>query len=138
MNKEIVEYFTDNDNWYINLKKAPWSPPNYLFGIVWPILYFLMAISYVIISQEDECIPYCNALTLFIIQLGLNLIWTTIFFKYKKTKLALLDLILIIIFTVLTIKEFYKINKKASYLLIPYILWLFLALSLNVYIVLHN
>ena len=138
MNKEIVEYFTDKDAWYINLKKAPWSPPNYLFGIVWPILYFLMAISYLIISQEDECIPYCNALTLFIIQLGLNLIWTTIFFKYKKTKFELLDLILIIFFTFLTIKEFYKINKKASYLLIPYILWLFLALSLNLYIVLNN
>ena len=61
-----------------------------------------------------------------------------IFFKFKKTKLALIDLILIIIFTLWTYNEFYKINIFASRLLIPYILWLFLALSLNSYIVIMN
>ena len=138
MNREIVEYSINKDLWYKNLKKPSWTPPNYVFGIVWPSLYFLMSISFYIVFTDKKCFPYCSPLTLFLIQLSFNLIWTTLFFKFKKTKLALLDLILIIIFTLWTYNEFYKINIFASRLLIPYILWLFLALSINSYIVIMN
>lgn len=138
MNREIVEYSINKDLWYKKLKKPPWTPPNYVFGIVWPLLYLLMSISFYIVLIDKKCFPYCSPLTLFLIQLSFNLIWTTLFFKFKKTKLALLDLILIIIFTLWTYNEFYKINIFASRLLIPYILWLFLALSLNSYIVIMN
>ena len=71
------------NQWYKTLKKAPWSPPNVTFGIVWPILYTLMAISVGIVWSNEKCYPYCSPITFFIIQLGFNLVWTTIFFKWQ-------------------------------------------------------
>ena len=127
-----------NKNWYQKLNKPPWTPPDYTFGIIWPILYTLMFISLYIVYKNKKCYPYCNAIKLFILQFLLNIIWTTIFFRFKMLRLALLDLILLIFFVILTIKSFYKINKLSAFLLLPYIIWLFIALSLNLYIVIYN
>lgn len=126
------------NDWYNNLKKAPWTPPDYVFGIVWPILYFLMFTSFILTRNDEKCYPYCSALTFFIIQLIFNLSWTTLFFTMKKPKLALLDLIATLIFTIVTYKKFSLINQTASRLLLPYIAWLILAFSLNLYIVIMN
>ena len=126
------------NRWYNTLNRAPWSPPNYIFGIVWPILYVLMTFSFILVWKNKKCFPYCSALTTFLIQLAFNLSWTTIFFYYKMPKLALLDIVLIIYFSLMTYQSFIKVSKMAAYLLIPYICWLFLALSLNTYIVLFN
>jgi tryptophan-rich sensory protein len=124
--------------WYKNLNKAPWSPPNYVFGIVWPILYILMCISVLLVYFDTKCFPYCSPITYFLLQLILNLSWTTIFFKFRQLILALLIIILVILLTSYTSIIFYPINKIASLLLIPYILWLCLAFSLNLYIVIYN
>lgn len=124
--------------WYYNLNKSKISPPSWIFGIVWPILYLLMAISFIIIIRNDKCNKFCRPLIYFGIQLIFNLLWTSLFFKLKNPFLSLIDLILIIIFTIITIVEFYKISLYASLLLIPYILWLFLAFYLNIYIVIYN
>jgi len=126
------------NQWYKTLKRAPWSPPSYVFGIVWPILYTLMGISFYITWNDKKCFPYCNALTFFLIQLSFNLVWTTIFFKYKMSKLALLDLIATLVFTIITYVKFIPINRLASNLLLPYIVWMCLAFSLNLYIVIMN
>ena len=128
----------ENKDWYNKLNKSLFTPPNYIFGIVWPILYILMFVSIYKILHIKECEPLCNAKIYFIIQLSLNLIWTYIFFKKQQIFYALIDLILIIIFTILTINEFDKYNRQASNLLIPYIIWLFFALYLNLYIYINN
>ena len=127
-----------NENWYKDLKKAPWNPPNHWFGIVWSILYALMAISFFIVWNNKKCFPYCTPLTLFLIQLFFNLIWTPIFFRLRMPKLALLDLIIIIAISSWTTYKFYKISKIAGIILLPYLAWLCVALSLNTYIVLYN
>lgn len=126
------------NNWYSSLQKAPWTPPNYVFGIVWPILYTMMAVSFLMVWKNKKCFPYCNPLTMFFIQLGFNLIWTTLFFKLKMPVLALIDIMLIIYFAFITQKAFSKINKFAGYLLIPYIGWLLLAFTMNLYIAVMN
>jgi len=126
------------NNWYKSLKKAPWTPPSYVFGIVWPILYIMMSVSLLLVWNAKSCFPYCNALTFFFIQLFFNIIWTTLFFKYKLPLVALIDIILILYFTLITFQRFYQKNKIASYLLIPYICWLLLAVSMNIYIVFMN
>tara|TARA_B100002051_G_C16449644_1_gene493068 strand:- start:263 stop:661 length:399 start_codon:yes stop_codon:yes gene_type:complete len=125
-------------NWYKSLKKAPWTPPNKVFGIIWSFLYLLMGVAVYIIWKNNKCKLFCWAIRIFLIQLVFNFAWTTIFFKYKKPKLALLDLIIIIYLTHKTYYEFYKIEKIAAYLLLPYIAWLLVALSLNIYIVIAN
>ena len=126
------------NNWYKSLNKAPWTPPSYVFGIVWPILYVLMGISFLLVWKNKKCFPYCSPLTYFLIQLGFNLIWTTLFFVMKKPLLALFDICLIIYFAIQTYNRFIKIDRLAAYLLVPYLLWLLLAFSMNFYIVLMN
>lgn len=126
------------NSWYKSLNKAPWTPPSYVFGIVWPILYVLMGISFLLVWKNKKCFPYCSPLTYFLIQLGFNLIWTTLFFVMKKPLLALLDICLIIYFAMQTYNKFIKIHRLAAYLLVPYLLWLLLAFSMNFYIVLMN
>ena len=126
------------NNWYKKLNRAPWSPPNYVFGVVWPILYGMMTLSFLLVWKNKKCFPYCSSLTIFLLQLILNLSWTTIFFKYRMTWLAFAIIILILVLTVITYNRFIKIDKMAAYLLIPYISWLILASSLNLYIILFN
>ena len=126
------------NEWYNNLKRAPWSPPSKVFGIVWPILYTLMFTAFIIVWKDENCYPYCYPLTTFLIQFVFNLCWTTIFFKMKMPKLALVDLIATLIFTIATYNQFSKINALSGKLLTPYIIWLFIALSLNSYIVIMN
>ena len=126
------------NQWYKNLKKAPFTPPSYVFGIVWPILYTLMAISTYLVWTNEKCYPYCSAITFFLIQLFFNLTWTTLFFKLNMPKLALLDTVLILGFTIFTFQKYFKINKIAAYILIPYIAWLCLAFILNAYIIFYN
>ena len=77
-----------NKNWYKNIKKSPLTPPDYTFGIVWPILYMLILISFIVfvssdIPKEKKYIP----LLLFFIQLIANLIWTTLFFRFVFCRL---------------------------------------------------
>ena len=126
------------NNWYENLNKAPWSPPNYVFGIIWPILYVLMFISFFLVYFNKKCYPYCKPITYFLIQLVLNLSWTTVFFRFRQLLLGLVMIVAIILITLYTAYKFYSINRLASALLIPYILWLCVAFSLNLYIILMN
>ena len=126
------------NQWYKKLKVAPWNPPDYVFGIVWPILYVLMFISASIIYSDKNCYPYCYPLTIFFVQLALNLSWTTIFFQLRMINAAFILLLSIFGLTLYTSVLFYDINKIASYLLIPYLLWLCVAISLNGYIILYN
>lgn len=125
-----------NNLWYLNLKKSNLTPPNYIFSIIWTILYFTIILSiYIYINSKNYNIL---GIILFIIQLLLNLSWSSIFFKYKKLYESYNIMILLYIFTFLTYLNFKKVNKYAANLLIPYIIWLSFALYLNYYIVKHN
>lgn len=127
-----------NKRWYNQLNRSKLTPPSWVFGLVWPLLYILMSMSFLIIQSNKQCYPFCKPLVYFIIQLSFNLIWTTLFFKMQKPLLALFDLILTWIFTVISYYQFRNISKIGSALLIPYILWLSFAFYLNLYIVINN
>ena len=122
--------------WYKNLKKSKFTPPSWVFGVVWPILYTMMFVSLFIALNTKKCGSKC--IIYFVTQFILNIIWSPLFFNYRMIKLAYIDLFLIIYFTYLTYKEFFKINIYAGYLLLPYLFWLCYALFLNTYIVLNN
>jgi translocator protein len=122
--------------WYENLKKSQLSPPNYVFGIVWPILYTMMFVALILVLRSVSI--KSKAVLLFAGQLFLNLIWSPIFFTYKLYSIALLDILLLIIVLGFTIIAFYKISHVAAYLLVPYLLWLSFASYLNTYIVMNN
>lgn len=128
----------ENKDWYNKLNKSQLTPPNYVFSYVWSILYLLMFISYILVWLNKDCYPYCPALSYFLIQLFFNLIWTDLFFRMKMPEIAFIDIIIIIIFTILTYKKFIKYSNIAGNLLIPYIIWLCFASYLNLYVILKN
>jgi len=118
--------------WYAGLNKPFFSPPNWLFGPAWTILYLLMGIALFLVwrkGTKDKKVR--EAIKLFGIQLVLNASWSPIFFGAKNLFLALMVIIFMWIFILKTILAFAKINKTASYLLYPYIAWVSFASVLN-------
>jgi tryptophan-rich sensory protein len=123
------------ENWYILLQKPAFSPPSWVFSPVWTILYILMGISLYIVWDKGLQYPRVkNGMIIFGIQLFLNLLWSLLFFGLRSPYYALIEIILLWFAILLTILQFRKISRTASYLLIPYILWVSFATVLNYYI----
>lgn len=120
------------DNWYKTIKKAPFNPPNWVFGPAWTILYILMAISLYLVWQKNK-FPF-----IFLVQLFLNFLWSYLFFGLHQPLWAFIDIILLWIFILLTIIKFSAFNKTAAYLLYPYIGWVTFASILNLFVVILN
>lgn len=125
-------------SWYEYLNKPFLSPPPYVFAIVWPILYILIAVSLFLFLKDgfrrEKLIPF----TIFIVQLALNLMWSPIFFGLHNMKLALVVVFLMILLTAIIISYFYKFSKISAILLIPYFLWICFAFYLNLGFILLN
>ncbi len=120
-------------DWYQYLQKPSFSPPNWVFGPVWTILYFLMGVSvFIIWNQKSQKSLKRTALVYFSLQLGLNFLWSLLFFGLRNPLLGLVDIVLLIIFILLTIKSFWKISPLAAGLLLPYLLWVSFATMLNI------
>ena len=121
--------------WYAGLNKPSFSPPNWLFAPVWTTLYALMGISAFLVWQEGfEKRQVKVALTVFAIQLVLNFFWSFLFFKMQNPFLALIEILVLWIFILLTILSFSKISRNSALLLLPYLLWTSFAALLNFYI----
>lgn len=116
--------------WYANVNKPSFNPPNYLFGPVWTTLFLMMGISLYLIWTTKES-NNKKALTFFFLQLVLNTLWSILFFGLQNPLLAFLEIIILWVFILLTILNFYRLNKTAGLLLIPYILWVSFAGVLN-------
>ena len=131
----ILGAIIGNPSTFNEILKPSFTPPSQIFSIVWPILYTLMGISsYLIFKSNDK---YKNkALSIYIIQLVLNFLWNFIFFNQQNYLLAFIWIIILIVVVIYMIYEFFKINKTAAYLQIPYLLWLIFAsiLSYNIYL----
>ena len=133
----LVGFISSSYSNYTDLTLPSFAPPGILFPIVWTILYTLMGISSYIIS---ESISYekDKALSIYWIQLGINLLWSIIFFVLNLKTLAFIWIILLIVAVIIMIKRFLSINKLAGYLQIPYLLWIIYAAILNLSIIFLN
>ena len=121
---------TVDDIWYQGLIKSQLNPPGYIFGIVWPILYILMSISAFRTFNQTK--------NLFLIQLLFNAIWSWLFFAFQMPFIALMNILLLIYLNIkLNLKMFYQ-DRLSGILFIPYVIWLFFASYLNLFIVLNN
>ncbi len=123
--------------WYAMLTKPFFSPPNFVFGPVWTTLYALMGISLYMVWTSKAKSKH-HAVKLFFIQLGLNTVWSILFFGLKSPSLAFIEIIALWVAIVLTIQAFQKISKVASYLLYPYLAWVSFATILNLSIWILN
>ncbi len=133
----LSSYFTYNgiNTFYSNLSMPALTPPNFVFSIVWPILYALMIVSFYLILNENN---NQSAVNLFSAQLILHILWTYVFFTLGYFMLGLLVLIMLVLNVLWMIKKFYGLNHLASYLQYPYLIWLLFATYLNIGIVYFN
>lgn len=122
---------------YSSFDKPSFSPPSYLFPIVWTILYVLMGVSSYLIYSSDDA-GKGKALTTYAIQLIFNFFWSILFFGFSKYLFAFIWLIALIILIAVMIYQFYKISPLAAYLQIPYLLWCVFAAYLNYTIYMLN
>ena len=110
--------------WYETLNKPLFSPPNFIFGPVWTILYTFIGVSmYIVWSKKVMNKKIISALKIFVLQLILNFLWSLVFFGYHLLELALITIIILWIAVFSTIIAFKKVSKTAAYILIPYIVW---------------
>jgi tryptophan-rich sensory protein len=125
--------------WFNTLNKPFFTPPNWLFGPAWTILYILMGVAFGLIWAEGLKTKKSKiALKFFSLQLFLNFLWSIFFFGLKSPLLAFIDVILLWTFILLTILKFKAVSKTAAYLMIPYLAWVTFASILNLSIIILN
>jgi benzodiazapine receptor len=126
-------------NWYTLLHKPTFTPPSWLFAPVWFLLYALMGISAFLIWRKGiKDFQVKEGLIIFIIQLLLNILWSYAFFGLKSPLYGLIVIVPLWTAVLLTIINFYRISRTASFLLIPYIVWISYATVLNFSIYILN
>jgi translocator protein len=119
--------------WYAELKKPPYTPPKWVFGPVWTILYILMGISVFLIWQSELTSSGATlAFTLFWIQLCVNALWSVIFFGIKSKGGGVIVILVLWFLILATIVASFSVSRWAGVLLIPYIVWVSIASYLNI------
>lgn len=116
---------------YAQLVRPDWAPPGYLFGPVWTVLYALMAISAWLVWRINGYRGASSALTLFLVQLGVNALWSWLFFAWHLGAISFAEIVLLWVLIVATLIAFWRISRLAAVLLIPYLLWVSFAAVLN-------
>jgi tryptophan-rich sensory protein len=117
------------DNWYRTLAKPSWNPPDWVFGPVWTTLYIMMAVAaWLVWRTRDRVGP---AMALFFVQLGLNLLWSLLFFGARSPGLALIEVVFLWGAVLLTMLAFFGRQTTAGWLFVPYLAWVSFAAVLN-------
>ncbi|SDD90725.1 TspO/MBR family protein [Pedobacter soli] len=125
--------------WYPTLNKPAFNPPNWLFAPVWTTLYILIGIAaYLVWVKRDQITHFPRTVAIYLIQLMLNLAWSFIFFYLHEIGFAMAEIILLLIVIVINAVTFYRIDKRAGLLFIPYILWVSFASFLTYNILILN
>lgn len=114
--------------WYASLAKPSWTPPNWLFGPVWTVLYIAMAVAAWRVWNVGRAGP---ALALYIIQLTLNAAWSWLFFGLRRPDLAGVEIIVLWTTILATAVAFFRRDAVAGWLLMPYLGWVGFAAVLN-------
>ena len=131
--------FSAIPTWYANLNKPFFSPPNWLFAPAWILLYTLMGISFFLIwEKRTKKNPQNYPIRLFLVHLGLNSLWSIIFFGLKNPALAFVEIGVLWLIILEVIKVFRKIDSRTSILLYPYLAWVSFASLLNLTIWILN
>jgi len=121
--------------WYTNLNQAPWTPPGWIFGVAWTIIMLCFS---VYLSKLFTVIKTKQLITVYILQVILNVSWNFIFFNLHQVLFALMTIILLTVVIFYMFFKYKKTTNNISFLLLPYMVWLIIATSLNAYILIYN
>ena len=125
------------DGWYATAEKAAWNPPNAIFGPVWTLLYTLMSVAAWLVWRQRKRVDVRPALTLYVVQLVLNALWTPVFFGLfpaiggPALWIALAIILALDVLVLLTMLRFWPVRKAAAWMLVPYWAWVLFATTLN-------
>ncbi len=119
--------------WYPTLDKPPWTPPNAAFGPIWTVLYAAMAVAVWDVARRGWR-DARSALALYLVQLGLNLLWSPVFFAWHRLGLALAVITALWVAIAACIALFWRHSRLAAALMVPYLGWVSVAWSLNAWI----
>jgi tryptophan-rich sensory protein len=122
---------TSVGNWYQNLQKPPFNPPDWVFAPVWTTLYVFMAIAGWRVWRLRQPEVGRRALLVFVLQLALNLCWSFLFFGFQQIGLALVEVVILLLAIVANTVLFWRIDRLAGALFVPYALWVAYASALN-------
>lgn len=118
-------------SFYGQLAQPAWAPPASVFGPVWSLLYALMGLAAWLVWRVGGFALQRRALTVFLVQLALNALWSWLFFGWHQGALALVDIALLWVLIVVTIVLFWRVRPLAGALLLPYLAWVSFAAALN-------
>ncbi len=118
-------------SFYGQLAQPSWAPPASVFGPVWSVLYAAMGIAAWLVWREGGFAARRRALTVFLVQLAVNALWSWLFFAWHRGALALADIALLWVLIVATIVLFWRVRPLAGALLLPYLAWVSFASALN-------
>ena len=125
--------------WYASLTKPPWTPPNWVFPLVWSVLYAMMGVSlWLLWDRAADTARRRMAITLFFLQLVLNAAWSPVFFGLHHTRAALVIIVLLVAAIAATILAAWRTQRVAAWLLALYLVWVVYAATLNAGIVTLN
>lgn len=116
---------------YGQLSQPNWAPPAWLFGPAWSVLYISMAIAAWLVWRERGFRGARIALSLYVIQLAANALWTWLFFVLRLGALSLAEIVLLWLLIAATIVNFWPIRRLAAWLLVPYLAWVSFASALT-------
>lgn len=125
--------------WYASISKPSFTPPGWIIGAVWIVLYFLMAVSaYLVFEKGVSSTKVKTALYAFGIQLIINVLWSVSFFGLRNITLGFAVIVLLWFAVLATIILFYKTRKSAAVIMLPYIFWVTFAAVLNYLVLVLN
>ena len=127
----LTGFFIQPAGYYASLVKPSWSPPAWVFGPVWTALYLMMAVAAWLVWRQGGWRAQRAPLSLYLLQLALNALWTPVFFGLRSPGLALVVIVSLGAAIVLTGRAFRPVSRIASWLLVPYLAWVVFAAALN-------
>ena len=126
------------DGWYAGLAKPAFNPPNWVFPVVWPILYLLMAIAAGRVASLAHGTARSTAVAFFIVQLILNVLWSFAFFGRENPSAGMITIVILIAAIAATMILFWRLDRLGGLLMLPYLAWVVFAAVLNGSIVALN
>ncbi len=120
------------NGWYTTITKPSFNPPNWIFGPVWTTIFILMGIaSYRVWTKRNQAKGFRSAVGIYLLQLVFNIMWSLIFFNLHQIGLAFVEIIILIMLVIANALIFYRFDKLAGWLFLPYLLWASFACYLN-------
>ncbi len=123
--------FVSTGGWYEELAKPAWNPPSWVFGPVWTVLYAMMALAAWRVWLRGGWALQKIALGLFVVQWALNALWTPLFFGLHRPDWALVEILVLLLAIFATTRAFWRVDRTAGLLLLPYAAWVAFATALN-------